>query len=363
MIRLLSILFVSVAPLVASAVDQERARIEWDPSTLRLVSENASYARIIRLRSGDLLCGYERAGQSRVKRSTDNGAGWGAEVTVTDYQYGTASNTELRQLCDGRVLLCYNERPRVEGHAYAIMMVISEDEGRTWGEARRLFTAGLTRDDGCWEPVALQYPDGEVQIFFANEKPYTETNEQEISMLSIRNPEKVQTVSFRAGARDGMPVPCLLNDGKTVVIAIEDSQWNDEPGRMKPVILYSSIRKRWKGSTIRSGSGSRRYALKDKLPADVYLGAPYIVQMPTGITLLSAQLENVSGVQQMMVYLGDEKACDFVNGSKPFSMARTASSMWNSLFVKDDYTVTAVSGTSIDGTHGIWTIDGKIVEI
>ena len=358
--RVLSILLVLIAPLAAPAVDHERAHIAWDPATLRLVSEHSGYARIIRLRSGELLCGYERARQSCVKRSADNGNSWDSEVTVTDYQYGSASNTELLQLRDGRVLLCYNERPKVEGHPYTIMTTVSEDEGRTWSEPQCLYTAGETWEDGCWEPVALQYPDGEVQIFFANEAPYTETNEQEISMISTRDPKKVYTVSFRANARDGMSVPCLLNDGKTVVIAIEDSRWNDEPGRMKPVILTSSVRSRWTGSTVSADSSRRHYALKEPLPADTYLGAPYIVQMPTGITVLSAQLENQYGVQQMMVYLGDEKAGDFVNGSKPFLLSRAAPGMWNSLFVKDENTVTAVSQTKIDGTNGIWIIDGKI---
>ncbi|VGO13303.1 hypothetical protein PDESU_01859 [Pontiella desulfatans] len=342
------------------ALDHDRYRIEWDPATLRLVSEKSVYARIIRLHSGELLCCYQRGGQSRVKRSLDNGSTWDGEVLVTDYRHGIAANPELRQLRDGRVLLCYNERPHSEGHPFSIMTVLSDDGGRTWGEAKRLFTAGLTKDDGCWEPVALQYPDGEVQVFFANEKPYTETNEQEISMISSKKPSKVWTVSRRDNARDGMSVPCLLNDGKTVAMAIEDSRWNDERGRMKPVVLFSSTRQRWKEGRIDAVSKRREYALKNELPPMTYLGAPYLVQMPTGITVLSSQLENAEGVQQMVVYLGNEQARDFTSGSKPFSMAGAAASMWNSLFVKESNTVTAVSGTRIDGQSGIWIIDGKI---
>ena len=362
MARLYYLLLLVLAASVASAVGHENLRIEWDATTLRLVSAKSAYSRIIRLQSGDLLCCYQRAGQSHVKRSKDNGDSWGDEVTVTDYQHGMAANPEIRQLNDGSVLLCYNERPQVEGHPYAIMMVTSEDEGRTWGTAKRIFTAGRAKDEGCWEPVVIQYPDGEVQVLFANEKPYTRTNEQEISMISSREPSKVWTVSRRDRARDGMPVPCLLNDGQTVVTAIEDSKWNDQPGRMKPAILYSTMKRRWKEGTI-PGDGARRlYALKDRLSPMTYLGAPYIVQMPAGVTVLSAQLENDAGIQQMMVYLGDERARDFAKGSKPFPMAGNAPGKWNSLFVKSDDTVTAVSGTRIKGISGIWTIDGRFLD-
>ena len=357
------LLLLMCAPFAALAVDHENLRIEWDPASLRLVSEKSAYARIIRLRSGDLLCCYQRAGQIHVRRSRDDGDSWGGEVTVTDYRHGVAANPELRQLNDGSVLLCYNERPRVEGRPYAIMTGTSKDEGRTGGAAERLFTAGLTKDEGCWEPVALQYPDGEVQVFFANEKPYTRTNEQEVSMISTREPSKVWTVSRRDNARDGMPVPCLLNDGQTVVIAIEDSKWGDRPGRMKPAILYSTVKTRWREGTIPGDGRRRHYALKETLSPMAYLGAPYIVQMPAGATVLSAQLEDEDGVQQMVVYLGDDKARGFTNGSRPFPMAGVAAGRWNSLFVKNDDTITAISGTRINGVSGIWTIDGSVTPV
>lgn len=360
MMRHCYVLLFMLVSFTTSAVEHERLRIDWDSSTLRLVAAKAGYARIIRLPSRDLLCCYQRKGQSRVRRSTDHGDSWREEVTATHYQHGVAANPELLQLNDGRVLLYYNERPTEAGHPYSIMSASSVDEGRTWAAPERLFTGGLTWEEGCWEPAAIQYPDGEVQVFFANEKPYANSNEQEISMISSRVPGRVWTVSRRDHARDGMPVPCLLKDGQSVVLAIEDSKWRDHSGRMKPVILCSTLEQCWKKGRISGSDERRRHALKTELPPRTYLGAPYLVQMPSGVTVLSAQLENGAGVQQMMVYVGDENAREFTNGSKPFDMADNAPGKWNSLFVKSEQTVTAVSGTTIDGVYGVWTIDGRI---
>ena len=56
----------------------------------------------------------------------------------------------------------------------------------------------------------FQLPNGEVQVYFANEGPYTHSNEQEISMMTSVDNGKTwggyKTVCFRAGSRDGMPV-------------------------------------------------------------------------------------------------------------------------------------------------------------
>ncbi|MDF7826866.1 sialidase family protein [Pontiellaceae bacterium B12227] len=352
----------SMVALFCMAGSVFAAGIEWDASTLRLVAAGGNYARIIRLHSGELLCCYERGGACRVIRSRDNGNSWADEVMVTDYAYGGAANPELCQLNDGRVLLCYNERPSKtkKGPRYSIMMKVSSDQGKTWGKANRIFEAGNTFQTGCWEPVVLQYPDGEVQIFFANEKSYKESGEQEISMVSTRKPSKVWTVSFRENARDGMPVPCLLNDGETVAMVIEDSKWNDQPGKMKPVILFSTVEQRWKEGAVPGSSPRRQYALKEPLPEQTYLGAPYLVQMPSGPTVLSAALGNGDKRPQMAVFTGNERARDFENRSKPFAMNGTEPNWWNSLFVKDENTVTAVSNTMINGQRGIWIIDGKI---
>jgi hypothetical protein len=351
------VLLLAATTAATAGHPHEQLTVEWDRSTLTLVAERAAYARIIRLQSGEFLCCYQRRGQSCVKRSRDRGRSWGDEVVATAYPHGIAANPELLQKKNGELLLLFNERPWNSEHPYAISVAVSTDEGRTWGRSRRLFTAGTDRRTGCWEPAAVQYPDGEIQVFFANEAPYPETSEQQISMISSRDFSEVRPVSFRPGARDGMPVPLLLGDRRTAVIAIEDSGLN---GKMKPVILQSSVGRRWTRGVVGAASPRRRRALARPLPASVYAGAPYLCQLESGITLLSVQSDEGRREPQMVVYVGDEQARCFTNRSVPFPLGGDDSGLWNSLFAKDGETVTAVSGTRIRGTSGIWTIDGKV---
>ncbi len=354
--RVLALLLAATG-LADAAVDPRKVQVEWDASTLRLVAEHGTYARIIRLTSGVLACCYQQKGQSWVKRSRDDGRSWDEGRVATAYGQGIAANPELIQLQNGDLVLLYNERPADGKSPFAISSVVSRDEGLSWSAPRRIYDGGTRWEEGCWEPSALQFPDGEVQIYFANETPYADSNEQEISMISSRDPSKVWRVSFREQSRDGMPAPCLLGDGKTVAIAIED---NGLAGKMKPVILYSDTDRRWKEGVVGGTSPRRRAALAEPLAPSVYAGAPYLCQMPSGITLLSVQIGESGEESSMVVYVGDEMARGFANKSVPFALDEGVAGKWNSLFVKDRETVVAVSGTRIGGVYGIWTIDGKV---
>ena len=354
-------LFLLLTGVCAQAENARNPRIEWQPSTLRLVAENGVYARVIRLRSGALLCCYEKGKQCWIKRSGDEGLSWGQERVVTSYAHGKAANPEMLQLKNGALLFCYNERPNDGVSPFAIAVTVSRDEGASWGDSRRIFEGGTKPSEGCWEPAALQFPDGEIQLYFANEAPYPRSDEQEISRVcstdSATSWSRAETVSFRAGTRDGMPVPRLLNDGKTVVMAIEDNGVN---GRFKPAILCSDVESRWRGRVIGGDSPCRWFALSERLPDEVYAGAPYICQMPNGDTLLSMQSDEGRHEAQMVVSVGDEKARAFRHRSVPFALEDGVAGKWNSLFVKNSNTVTAVSSTTLHGKSGIWIIDGCV---
>ena len=94
--------------------------------------------------------------------------------------------------------------------------------------------------------------------------------------------------------------------------------------------------------------------------ANVNAAAPYIRQFPTGETVLSYQIHKPGSEPVMAVYVGDDEAKDFSGKTIPFKVDRGKSGKWNSLFIKNATTVTAISGTTINGVRGLWAIDGRL---
>lgn len=95
------------------------------------------------------------------------------------------ANSEIIQLANGDLLAACNYRPQTpEITPFAIAVRRSTDNGVTWSDPQIIYEAEPRFSDGCWEPSFLQLPNEEVQVYFANEGPYTHSNEQEISMMT-----------------------------------------------------------------------------------------------------------------------------------------------------------------------------------
>ena len=170
--------------------------------------------------------------------------------------------------------------------------------------------------------------------------------------------DEPQKVSFRKSRRDGMPVPLVLSGNKGIVLAIEDN----DVGEFKPALVYTSSKDKWTKGFVDGGSARRWPALKEPLPADVYAGAPYICQMPSGETILSIQSKEGGRTKpRMVVYVGDSWARGFANKSVPFGVPEGTACLWNSLFAKNKDTIIAISGTTLRGTSGLWSIEGRLV--
>jgi len=336
--------------------------IRWDPNMLTLVAERAGYGRMTRLKDGDILCAFGRRGSIETSRSSDDGRTWSAAKMVVKYEFGAAANPELLQLANGWVLLSYNERPRDGRHHFTIRICMSEDAGETWMPGSLVYRADTRWENGCWEPAQIQLPSGEVQLYFANENPYRKSNEQEISMVrSYDNGQtwsKATTICFRTGHRDGMPVPLVLNDGKGIVVAIED---NAVGRKFRPAIISTSVKDNWNQPHADGSSPRRWWALADPVPPNVNAAAPYLRQFPTGETVLSCQMHKAGAEPAMAVFVGSDEAKNFSTETIPFKVDRGKSGRWNSLFIKNATTVTAISGTTIKGVRGLWIVDGQLV--
>jgi hypothetical protein len=363
--------------VIASKPVTGGSRIAWDYSSLRAVSDLSSpnsyngYARIKQLKDKTLIVIYESGGNIMVRKSADYGNSWGNTVMVAAKTDGiNMAVPDLLELQDGSLLAMYNPRPfNIDpSRKFGIRIKKSYDKGATWKDEQLLYEAGYQFQNGCWEPAAIQLPSGEIQLFFANEGPYTNSDEQNISMLRSSDNgttwTKIPTIaSFRPGKRDGMPVPILLQDNTTIVFAIEDNGINT----FKPYTIRNTIAENWT-TTVDAASEKRVYALSGKLPDEIYAGAPYLVQLKTGETILSYQgtegRTNNIDQAEMKVALGDAQAKAFSKKTVPFKLASNKSGLWSSLTVLDDNSVIAVTSTSNYSSQNhtdSWMIRGYII--
>lgn len=351
--------------------------IEWEKNTLICIADEGGYPRMRRLKDNSLIVVYEnRRGDLMVKKSTDEGTTWGEPVMAyeafnyTDEQTGESTrvniaNPEMIQLDNGDILLASNLRPRDEGiFPFSIALKKSMDNGVTWTEADILYQAGTYFRDGCWEPSFLILPNGTLHLYFANESPYRDSDEQEISMLySTDNgaswSEEHTTVSFRKGKRDGMPV--AVHDGSKIYVAIEDNLSK----QFKPWLVQSPVEQAW-ANPVLEDSPYRYSALRDPLGSEVYAGAPYLVLTDKGIYVLSYQTtKNRSSdweLSTMEVVVSDSPS-DFRNPSQPFDVPLSKEAKWNSLYDLGDNTIAALASTNFNSDKiGVWMIKGKIIK-
>ena len=356
---LLSLLTGFCLSLTAATVSRYNgSRIYWDARTPVTVFSGGGYARLIELQDHRLLACCESGG-IKISFSSDKGASWTTPTVIAPNPSGVPNCVpDLIQLSDGTIIVAYNPRPTSpyspERH-FGIRLRRSTDGGRTWSDEIFVYDADYTFENGCWEPSMLQLPSGELQLYFADESPYTSSGEQQISLcrsfdggLTWSAPKRV---SFRSGYRDGMPVPVLLSDGKTIAVAIEDNGWSGI-GDFLPTTVRTTLNNNWSGNFYVSATSPQR----DRSINYTYCptatgGAPYLRVLPGGETVMSHQSKYGDGDNhKMYVYVGNRQAKDFKAMSKPFQQGTTKNCMWNSLAVIDTGIVVAVGG-----------LDGKIV--
>jgi hypothetical protein len=358
-----------------ATIGSKPGQIIWDQKTLRKVSAGSigrycGYARLIQLHDQSLLAVYESAGSVVAVKSTDLGNSWSTPTAIAPRQDGiNMAVPDVLELSDHSILVCYNPRPyKIDpSRRFGIRTKKSYDGGQSWQDERLLYEAGFDFKNGCWEPAAIQLPNGEIQLFFANEGIYQSSDEQNISLLRSTDnglswTKTPSIVSFRAGSRDGMPAPLLLQNGRDIVFAIEDNGFRN----FKPYLIHSTIGQNW-SQPVTGTSADRWYALAEPVPDTLYAGAPYLRQLPTGETLLSYQGTenriNRLANAEMKVVVGDSQARNFSQKSVPFLIPAGKSGLWNSLSILADSTIIALTSTNGYSTGGeveVWMIKGRL---
>lgn len=375
------------------AAAERRSRIAWDATTQVRLFAWGNYTRMIEAR-GELIAVTDGAGV-RLVRSHDGGRTWSEPQTVVpNTSTHDMAVPDLMACRDGTLLLCYNPRAAHDNtdpqRLFGIRVRLSQDGGRTWSDEIFVHDAGCRFGDGCWEPSTVELPDGEIRLYFADEGPYTRSDEQRIAMC--RSYDGGQTwseadgVSFRPGFRDGMPVPVLLGERNEILVAIEDNGYDHHPHHFQPTLLRTKTKRA--NREIGARSKEREYPLRACMEATATAGAPYLRRAATGELLLSYQsnagrrlplqadgfkLDRV-GVLRMQVAVGDSRGRDFTNISTPFDMPESpdepsAASRryfygnWNSLCPTCDGGVWALTATNRfrPGANECWAVKGWLL--
>ena len=357
-------------------------RIGWDYRTQNFVTGGA-YGRIKVLSDGRQAFVYDEGGicKIRFRRAGLHSSTFSSPITVATPPSGSNyTNCELLELADGTLLYAYNER--VNGMGMKIKVKYSSN-GRTWSNEQTLKEVRESEyiDNegyyGIWEPAMIQLPSGEVQLFYASELGVPDHDQKIVMLRSLTADEtgvrqwesQSVDVCYTVGYRDGMPVPLVLQDGKGIVFAIEDDGFG---GGFQPGIIYSSMADNWKSGTRYGNSNNRWIAVNQGEPRGG--GAPYIIQLNTGETLVSTQTNSLADTRgapwddmyknRPFVYIGDADARNFSRYSIPFPFMDEPNQggVWNSLCQLDDSTIVCVSEVHGHPTQGgLWMVDGHIM--
>ena len=328
---------------------------------------------MIELQDGRLLIVFENNGNIYASYSNDKGNSWSSKQIIPEKRNSiNATVPELIQLKTGELLIAYNLRPAKnsngeydEGKKFSIAIKKSIDVGNSWSDEKILYEADYHFENGCWEPALAQLPDGKLYLVFANEGRYTNSNEQEISVLQSLDNGNIwsshpQVISFAKGYRDGMPVPVITNDGK-LYFAIED---NSDGGEFKPSIITLDLP--WDGKQVDKVSSKRKKVLRDVFERDVYAGAPYLRQLHSGEFMLSVQStfnrNKEWNLSNMNMIVFDKKFSEYKFLDNPFPIPTDKSALWNSfLLLKDNKTVIALTSTNAyNNYNAIWIKKGII---
>ncbi|RDC65497.1 sialidase family protein [Adhaeribacter pallidiroseus] len=346
--------------------------IQWEATATKLSHNvySAEYGRMHRVKGDTLLFTYHFGPQGEewdniaLKRSIDGGTTWSeAEVLVadTDPNYYGFSNPDILVAQNGDVLLTYTGRGRPDDNVHANIQVrLSKDRGWTFGPPTLIPTGR------AWEPAIIQLPNGELELFYSSEANWwPSTNpQQEIRMVSSTDNGlswgNSKSVAYTAGMRDGMAVPLVLKDNKGIVFPIESVN-----NSKSPWVVWSSLEAKFNYAGAGTVQNNRRWLATSE---NIWGGAPYIIQLPTGETILSCQDAGGRSVgsdwkkNTMLVLTGNSLAQKFTNISYPWpNLPANEGAYYSSLFLKDASTLVLVTTRNFaDGHSEIYLKEGYI---
>ena len=336
-------------------------KIEWNsPVTARKISLDgiyADYGRVKRIGLSDTLLLVYHGGPNSgdwiniyLRRSFDNGVTWQEQQTVGDLaktgaDYWRYCNPELLVLKNGTVLLAYEANSKGDENNSSVQIISSSDSGKTWSNPF-IYKTGRS-----WEPSMVELPNGEVELFYSCEQKWWPSVSgssvyQEIDQIHSTDYGKSwshpQMVAYYPYKRDGMAVPVLLQGNAGVTFTIECVN-----SGTSPYIIKKELASPWILTTSNFEKNTYRWLANG---FSGHGGAPYIIQLPTGETVLSAHIYRGGDwhTNYAQVMVGNNFAQKFADVTTPFGVTPNGQGVVdNSLFVKDASTIALITAKTL----------------
>ena len=176
---------------------------------------------------------------------------------------------------------------RKGGAGCGLVAARSHDNGRTWTRPNVIY------EGPNWEPYVLQLPDGTVQVYFTDCRP--ETRNSGTSLIESKN----EGVDFGPKHRvmrqykylykgekiytDQMPAVQLLNDGKTMMAAVEERLEIEGPDGDSSYWISIIHNDGTEWTALGENSEGSKSRMKNVLDSN----APYLIALPSGEVVLS----------------------------------------------------------------------------
>jgi hypothetical protein len=356
-------------PVADNAVPN--ATITWDADAKKVSHDVyfAEYGRVCRVNANTLLLTYHCGGQAdywnniALRRSDDNGITWSAAQILmnssTPGYYGF-SDPNITLLQNGWLMLSYAGRGNPDDNAHDNVQIrISKDQGVTWGSPQ------VVASGRSWEPGMVQLADGDIEMFYSSEAKWWPSTNPQQDILFVHSTDNGTTwsapveVAYASGYRDGMPTPLVLQNNKGIVFPIESVN-----NTKSPWIMWSSADARWNYQADGSMQNGRRWLGSTDA---VFGGAPFMMQLATGETLLSFQDNDGRSISDyhkstMLVYEGNTVGNNFTKVTHPWpNLPLTEGAYYSSMFLKDANTVVLVTTRNFgDGHSEVWWKEGHI---
>lgn len=268
---------------------------------------------------------WTQMGKIFTNREVTNVLGQKSERKYSCPEFLALSDGSLLSVCCFWNLSTYN---RLEGRAdNGLALRRSLDNGRTWGDESEIFLGQ------SWEPFLIEQPDGRLQCYFSESRPWVCSENSGTSMIESLDGGRTWTPSpgerpYRVMRKqywnpkwerwqftDQMPTGVVLNENGKMAFAMEDV----DMGNYSLGIVFSPDNGKWTHLQRTELGPSERI---DSL--SVNATGPYMVKLKTGEVLVT--FTRNKGLEWPLLYrIGSPDAKSFGPERKAFDRGGWAS--------------------------------------